>query len=80
MVCRELHPRLPVGDKNGPDFRPPYADTSLYAVPGNVTNEQAIFLADSLPAGYEVGVLAGKSAPATPWLSWAPARSAWLPS
>ena len=39
--------------------RVPYADTSLYAVPANVTNEQAIFLADSLPTGYEVGVLAG---------------------
>ena len=39
--------------------RVPYADTSLYAVPGDVTNEQAIFLADSLPTGYEVGVLAG---------------------
>src|SRR6202042_1688172 len=43
--------------------RVPYADTSLYAVPGNVTNEQAIFLADSLPTGYEVGVLAGKVRP-----------------
>jgi len=39
--------------------RVPYADTSLYAVPEHVTNEQAIFLADSLPTGYEVGVLAG---------------------
>src|SRR5512133_2999129 len=39
--------------------RVPYADTSLYAVPKDVTNEQAIFLADSLPTGYEVGVLAG---------------------
>src|SRR6266699_541056 len=43
--------------------RVPYADTSLYAVPANVTNEQAIFLADSLPTGYEVGVLAGKVRP-----------------
>ena len=43
--------------------RVPYADTSLYAVPENVTNEQAIFLADSLPTGYEVGVLAGKVRP-----------------
>jgi alcohol dehydrogenase len=39
--------------------RVPFADTSLYAVPADVTNEQAIFLADSLPTGYEVGVLAG---------------------
>jgi alcohol dehydrogenase len=43
--------------------RVPYADTSLYAVPDEVTNEQAIFLADSLPTGYEVGVLAGNVRP-----------------
>src|SRR6476620_5151330 len=43
--------------------RVPYADTSLYAVPDGVTNEQAIFLADSLPTGYEVGVLAGQVRP-----------------
>ncbi|HWG62493.1 MAG TPA: alcohol dehydrogenase catalytic domain-containing protein [Streptosporangiaceae bacterium] len=43
--------------------RVPYADTSLYAVPAHVTNEQAIFLADSLPTGYEVGVLAGRVRP-----------------
>jgi alcohol dehydrogenase len=39
--------------------RVPYADTSLYLVPEGVSDEQAIFLADSLPTGYEVGVLAG---------------------
>src|SRR3954462_25850 len=38
--------------------RVPFAVPPLYAVPDGVTNEQAIFLADSLPAGYEVGVLA----------------------
>jgi alcohol dehydrogenase len=43
--------------------RVPYADTSLYAVPEAVSNEQAIFLADSLPTGYEVGVLAGQVRP-----------------
>jgi alcohol dehydrogenase len=43
--------------------RVPYADTSLYKVPDGVTNEQAIFLADSLPTGYEVGVLAGNVRP-----------------
>ncbi len=43
--------------------RVPYADTSLYAVPEQVRNEQAIFLADSLPTGYEVGVLAGRVRP-----------------
>jgi hypothetical protein len=39
--------------------RVPYADTSLYLIPEEVSDEQAIFLADSLPTGYEVGVLAG---------------------
>jgi alcohol dehydrogenase len=39
--------------------RVPYADTSLYLVPDSVTDDQAIFLADALPTGYEVGVLAG---------------------
>jgi len=43
--------------------RVPYADTSLYSVPSDVTNEQAIFLADALPTGYEVGVLAGEVRP-----------------
>ncbi|GAA5112631.1 alcohol dehydrogenase catalytic domain-containing protein [Pseudonocardia adelaidensis] len=43
--------------------RVPYADTSLYAVPDGVSDEQAIFLADSLPTGYEVGVLAGNVRP-----------------
>ncbi|TQM35114.1 alcohol dehydrogenase catalytic domain-containing protein [Pseudonocardia cypriaca] len=43
--------------------RVPYADTSLYVVPGGVTDQQAIFLADSLPTGYEVGVLAGNVRP-----------------
>ena len=32
-------------------------------MPDSVTNEQAIFLADSLPTGYEVGVLAGQVRP-----------------
>ncbi len=43
--------------------RVPFADTSLYAVPAGVSNDQAIFLADSLPTGYEVGVLAGRVRP-----------------
>jgi alcohol dehydrogenase len=43
--------------------RVPYADTSLYKVPDDVSNEQAIFLADALPTGYEVGVLAGEVRP-----------------
>lgn len=43
--------------------RVPYADTSLYHIPAGVTDEQAIFLADSLPTGYEIGVLAGQVRP-----------------
>jgi len=43
--------------------RVPYADTSLYRIPEGVADEQAIFLADSLPTGYEVGVLAGNVRP-----------------
>jgi alcohol dehydrogenase len=43
--------------------RVPFADTSLYRVPDGVRDEQAIFLADSLPTGYEVGVLAGNVRP-----------------
>ena len=43
--------------------RVPYADTSLHAVPEGLTDEQVIFLADSLPTGYEVGVLAGRVRP-----------------
>jgi alcohol dehydrogenase len=43
--------------------RVPFADTSLYHIPLGVTNEQAIFLADSLPTGYEIGVLAGRVRP-----------------
>jgi alcohol dehydrogenase len=43
--------------------RVPYADTSLYRIPVGVSDEQAIFLADALPTGYEVGVLAGRVRP-----------------
>src|SRR4051812_45837179 len=43
--------------------RVPYADTSLYAVPASVTNEQAIFLADSPPTRHEGGVLGGPGPP-----------------
>jgi alcohol dehydrogenase len=37
----------------------PYADTSTYLVPGGVPDEDILMLADILPTGYEVGVLAG---------------------
>lgn len=39
--------------------RVPFADTSMVKVPPGVTDEQAVFLSDSLPTGYEMGVLYG---------------------
>jgi len=39
--------------------RVPFADTSTYRVPDGVTDEEVLMLADILPTGYEVGVLAG---------------------
>ena len=43
--------------------RVPFADTSTYAVPAGVPDEQVLMVADILPTGYEVGVLNGKVAP-----------------
>jgi alcohol dehydrogenase len=39
--------------------RVPFADTSVYKVPAELTDEQVLFLADILPTSFEVGVLAG---------------------
>jgi alcohol dehydrogenase len=39
--------------------RVPFADTSTYAVPPGVPDENILMLADILPTGYEVGVLNG---------------------
>src|SRR4029077_3878369 len=39
--------------------RVPYADTSPYPAPPGVSDEALLMLADILPTGYEVGVLAG---------------------
>jgi alcohol dehydrogenase len=39
--------------------RVPYADTSTFRIPDGVSDEEALMLADTLPTGYEVGVLAG---------------------
>jgi len=39
--------------------RVPFADTSVFKVPGELTNEQVLFLSDILPTAYEVGVLNG---------------------
>jgi alcohol dehydrogenase len=43
--------------------RTPFADTSLYRLPENVTDESALMLADILPTSYEVGVLNGRLKP-----------------
>jgi alcohol dehydrogenase len=43
--------------------RVPFADTSTYAVPDNVDDDQVLMLADILPTGYEVGVLNGSIRP-----------------
>jgi alcohol dehydrogenase len=39
--------------------RVPFADTSTYLVPDGAPDEEMLMLADVLPTGYEVGVLAG---------------------
>ncbi|HUN31156.1 MAG TPA: alcohol dehydrogenase catalytic domain-containing protein [Trebonia sp.] len=39
--------------------RVPYADISTYRIPDGVPDEEILMLADILPTGYEVGVLAG---------------------
>ena len=43
--------------------RIPFADTSAYRIPADLTDEQVLFLADILPTAYEVGVLAGRLRP-----------------
>jgi len=43
--------------------RAPYADTSLYKVPDELTDEQVLFLADILPTAFECGVLNGQVKP-----------------
>ena len=39
--------------------RVPFADTSVYKVPEELSDEQVLFLADILPTAYEVGILNG---------------------
>jgi alcohol dehydrogenase len=43
--------------------RIPFAETSVYKIPAELTDEQVLFLADILPTAYEVGVLNGKVEP-----------------
>jgi alcohol dehydrogenase len=68
--CNEGHPGLCTGgggwifghliDGLQAEFaRVPFADTSVYKVPDQLTDEQVLFLADILPTAFEVGVLNG---------------------
>jgi len=43
--------------------RVPFADTSTYAIPAGVPDEEVLMLADILPTSYEVGVLNGQVKP-----------------
>ncbi|MFF0341442.1 zinc-dependent alcohol dehydrogenase family protein [Kribbella sp. NPDC004875] len=43
--------------------RIPYADRSVHPLPENVSNEEAVLLADILPTSFEVGVLNGGVSP-----------------
>jgi alcohol dehydrogenase len=43
--------------------RVPFADTSVYKLPQELTDEQVLFLADILPTAFECGVLNGRVEP-----------------
>ena len=43
--------------------RVPFADTSVYKIPDELSDEQVLFLADILPTSFEVGVLNGMVTP-----------------
>ena len=43
--------------------RIPYADLSLYHIPGDVEQEPLVMLSDILPTGFECGILNGKVEP-----------------
>ena len=43
--------------------RVPFADTSVYKIPGELSDEQVLFLSDILPTAFEVGVLNGRIRP-----------------
>jgi alcohol dehydrogenase len=43
--------------------RVPFADTSVYKVPDELSDDQVLFLADILPTAYECGVLNGRVEP-----------------
>jgi len=43
--------------------RVPFADTSVYKIPDELSDEQVLFLADILPTAFEVGILNGRVEP-----------------
>lgn len=43
--------------------RVPYAENSLYLLPGGVSDDQAVMLSDILPTGFEIGVQYGRVKP-----------------
>lgn len=43
--------------------RVPYADNSLYLLPGNLSEDIGVLLSDALPTGHEIGVLNGQIKP-----------------
>jgi alcohol dehydrogenase len=43
--------------------RVPFGDTSVHRLPDDISNDDAVMLADILPTSYEVGVLAGQVRP-----------------
>ncbi|MCC3274082.1 zinc-dependent alcohol dehydrogenase family protein [Arthrobacter zhangbolii] len=43
--------------------RAPYADTSLYHLPDNVSQEHGVLLSDIFPTGFEMGVQYGRTKP-----------------
>lgn len=72
--CREGHSGLCLGgggwvlghtcDGTQAEFvQVPFADTSTYQLPADVTDEEALILADTMPTGYEVGVLKAQVQP-----------------
>ena len=46
--------------------RVPFADTSVYTLPDDLSDEQVLFLSDILPTAFEVGVLNGRVQPGDP--------------
>ena len=60
---RRLDPRDTIDGLQAEYARIPFADNSLYHLPDGMSDEQAVYLSDVLPTGYEVGVLNGHVQP-----------------